>query len=26
VGNLIGYSYCKPGDYKFSQGWYERAR
>jgi hypothetical protein len=25
VGNLIGYSYRKPGDYKFSQVWYERA-
>jgi hypothetical protein len=24
VGNLIGYSYRKPGDYKFSQVWYER--
>jgi hypothetical protein len=25
VGNLIGYSYRKLGDYKFSQVWYERA-
>jgi hypothetical protein len=25
VGNLIGYSYREPGDYKFSQVWYERA-
>jgi hypothetical protein len=25
VGNLIDYSYRKPGDYKFSQVWYERA-
>jgi hypothetical protein len=25
AGNLIGYSYRKPGDYKFSQVWYERA-
>ena len=25
VGSLIGYSYRKPGDYKFSQVWYERA-
>jgi hypothetical protein len=24
-GSLIGYSYRKPGDYKFSQVWYERA-
>jgi tetratricopeptide (TPR) repeat protein len=25
VGSLIGYSYRKFGDYKFSQVWYERA-
>jgi tetratricopeptide (TPR) repeat protein len=25
VGDLIGYSYRKLGDYKFSQVWYERA-
>ena len=25
VGNLIGQSYHKLGDYKFSQVWYERA-
>jgi len=25
VGNQIGYSYRKPGDYKFSQVCYERA-
>lgn len=25
VSNLTGYSYRKPGDYKFSQVWYERA-
>jgi len=25
VANLIGYSYRKLGDYKLSQGWYERA-
>ncbi|KRR26174.1 hypothetical protein CQ14_21040 [Bradyrhizobium lablabi] len=25
MGNLIGYSYRKLGDYKFSQVWYERA-
>ena len=25
VGNLIGYSYRKLGDYKLSQVWYERA-
>ena len=25
VGNLIGYSNRKLGDYKFSQVWYERA-
>ena len=25
VGNLIGYSYRKPGNYKFSEVWYESA-